>query len=173
MDGAVGEVLQCYESNCAAEAGFKAQVERVIFGSVSKFGEKYMVQISVVNVSTREVVWSGSLAAKSAEDLDTVVKRIAKAIHEGKKVETGAEVGMITEQEETQEAKRREAFYATGGNFTYGIPLHGYAGASGIMGWNWVNWYETPKFAVEFRVGEYWSLNAMMTGGMTYEAFKF
>jgi hypothetical protein len=41
VDAAVGEVLQCYEANCAAEAGFKAQVERMIFGSVSRFGEKY------------------------------------------------------------------------------------------------------------------------------------
>jgi len=169
MDGAVGEVLQCYEANCAAEAGFKAQVERVIFGSVSKFGEKYMVQISVVNVSTREVVWSGSLAAKSAEDLDTVVKRIAKAINEGKKVETGAEVGAITEQEITQEAKRKEAFYATGASFVYGFPVQGYANASSIMGFNWVNWYETPNFAVEFNGGYLWSLNAMTTGQITDE----
>ncbi len=169
MDGAVGEVLQCYEASCAAEAGFKAQVERVIFGSVSRFGDKHMVQVSVVNVSTREVVWSGSLAAKSAEDLDTVIKRIARAIHEGKKVETGAEVGVITEQEETQEAKRKEAFYATGGNFVYGLPVHGYADAKSIMGFNWVNWYETPKFAVEFSFGYLWSLGAMTTGSITQE----
>ncbi len=169
MDNAVGEVLQCYEANCAAEAGFKAQVERVIFGSVSKFGEKYMVQVSVVNVSTREVVWSGSLAAKSAEDLDTVVKRIAKAIHEGKKVEAGAEVGAITEQEVTQEVKRKESFYATGGNFVWGLPVHGYAEAKSIMGFNWVNWYETPNFAVEFSGGYLWSLGAMTTGTITEE----
>ncbi len=169
MDGAAGEILQCYEANCAAEAGFKAQVERVIFGSVSKFGEKHMVQISVVNVSTREVVWSGSLAAKSAEDLDTVVKRIARAIHEGKKVETGAEVGLITEQEQTQEVKRKEAFYATGGNFVYGLPVHGYASASSIMGFNWLNWYETPSFAVEFSFGYMWSLGAMTIDTITDE----
>ncbi|MEO0127683.1 MAG: hypothetical protein ABIL44_08050 [candidate division WOR-3 bacterium] len=169
MDGAAGEVIQCYEAGCAAEVGFKAQVERVIFGSVSRFGEKYMVQVSVVNVSTREVVWSGSLAAKSAEDLDTVVKRIAKAIHEGKKVETGAEVGLITEQEETQEGKRKEAFYATGANFVYGLPVHGYADASSVIGFNWVNWYETSKFAIEFNGGYIWSLNAMTTGQITEE----
>ncbi|MGB9720674.1 MAG: hypothetical protein ACPL28_04230 [bacterium] len=169
MDAAAGEVLQCYEVGCAAEVGFKAQVERVIFGSVSKFGEKHLVQVSVVNVSTKEIVWWGSLAAKSAEDLDTVVKRIARAIHTGKKVETGAEVGMITEQEETQEAKRKEAFYATGFSFVYGLPVHGYADASSIMGFNWVNWYETSKFAVEFSGGYLWSLNAMATGGITDE----
>lgn len=164
MDAAAGEELKCYESSCAAEAGFKAKVERVIFGSVSRLGEKYMVQVSVVNVSTREVVWSGSLAAKTAEDLDIVVKRIAKAIVEGKKVEAGAEIGAITEQEITQEVKRKESFYATGGNFVYGFPVTGYAEAGSIMGFNWLNWYETPQFAVEFNFGYLWSLNAMATG---------
>jgi hypothetical protein len=123
----------------------------------------------VVNVSTREVVWSGSLAAKTAEDLDTVAKRIAKAINEGKKVEVGAEVGTITEQETTQEVRRKEAFYATGGNFVFGLPVHGYADASSVMGFNWVNWYETPKFAVEFNLSYLWSMNAMTTGQITAE----
>jgi hypothetical protein len=158
MDAAAGEVLQCYESQSAADAGLKAQVERVIYGSVSKLGEKHMLQVAVVNVSTRDVVWSGSAAAKTAEDLDVVVKRVAKAIHEGKKIEAGAEVGMITEQEITQETKRKEAFFATGGNFYYGLPVHGYGGASGMMGMNWMNWYETPAFAIELKAGYAWSL---------------
>lgn len=166
MDTAAGEELKCYESSCAADAGLKAKVERVVFGSVSRLGEKYIVQVSVVNVSTRKVVWSGSLAAKTAEDLDTVVKRIAKAIAEGKKVEAGAEVGAITEQEITQEAKRKKSFYATGGNFVYGFPVTGYAGTGGIMGFNWKTWYETPQFAVESNFGEFMSLNAMNYGGI-------
>lgn len=169
IDATAGERVECYESGCAAEVGFKAKVERMIFGSVSRLGEKYIVQVSVVNVSTREVVWSGSLAAKSAEDLDTVVKRIAKAIAEGKKVEEGAEVGAITEQEVTQEVKRKETFYATGFNFIYGLPISGYAGASGLMGGSLINWYETPHFAVETGLSYFWSLNALTTSGVTTE----
>ena len=38
MDDAAGEVLECYQSECAADAGAQAMVERVIYGSVSTLG---------------------------------------------------------------------------------------------------------------------------------------
>lgn len=160
MDAAVEETIKCYAKECAAEYGFKAGVERVIYGSVSKLGEKYIVQASVVNVATREVLWSGSMAAKSAEELDVVVKRLAWSIHKGKKVEAGAQVGKITEQEVTQGGKRRKAFFATGGSFDYGFPMGGYGGASQLIGGTWINWYETPDFFITFNFPYYWSLNA-------------
>ncbi|HEC79228.1 MAG TPA: hypothetical protein ENI34_08830 [candidate division WOR-3 bacterium] len=160
MNAAVGEEIKCYESGCAAEVGFKAGVERVIFGSVSKFGEKYIVQASVVKVATRQTIWSGSLSAATAEELDIVAKRIAKAIAEGKKVEAGVEIGTITEEERTLEARRKKSFYATGGNFGYTLPLGGYADATSLMGFTWINWYETPNFAVAFNGIYHWSLGA-------------
>ena len=160
IDAAAGEVVECYEAGCAAEVGFKAQVERVIFGSVSKLGEKHIIQASVVNVSTREVIWSGSLAAKTVDDLDTVIKRIAKAIAEGKKVEEGAEIGMITDQEIKTESKRKEGFYLIGGGFNYALPLSGYAGAGSLMGLTLYNWFETKLLTIQLNWSVLWSLNA-------------
>ncbi len=148
MDAAAGEVLQCYESECAAEAGMKAQVEQVIFGSVSTLGEKHIVQVSVVNVSTGQVIWAGSLAAKSAEDLDTVVKRLAKSISEGRKAEETVEVELVTKEEE-KEPLRRRVFHTVG--FTSGMftPLAGY-GESGLMyHFGGLYWYETPHLVAE------------------------
>ena len=72
MDAAAGEILECYETACAIEAGLQANVDHVIYGSVSTLGEKHIVQLSVVNAATGQIVWAGSLAAKTAEDLDTV-----------------------------------------------------------------------------------------------------
>ena len=112
MDAAVGEKLECYEPDCAAEAGFTAKAERVIFGSISRLGEKHIVQLSVVNVSTQKVIWTGSLTSKTVEDLDMVAKRLAKSISEGKKPEETVEVGMITEEEEKRPMRRR-AFFVT------------------------------------------------------------
>ena len=68
MDAAAGQELECYQSECAADAGAMASVERVIFGSVSTLGEKHIVQVSVVNVMAREVIWAGSLDAQTAEE---------------------------------------------------------------------------------------------------------
>jgi hypothetical protein len=148
MDAAAGEALECYESDCAADAGALAKVERVIFGSVSTLGEKHIVQVSVVNVTTREVIWAGSLAAKTAEDLDTVVKRLAKSISEGRAAEETIEVGLVTEEEEKR-PKRRRVFHTLGVTAGMVVPLDGYSGSSALYNLGWLYWYETPRFVAE------------------------
>jgi TolB-like protein len=160
MDAAAGETLRLYEPVTVAGAGAKAHVERVIYGSVSKLGEKHMVQATVVSVSTQAIVWTGSMAAKTAEDLDIVVKRVAKSIQEGKPVEETVEIGIVTEQEITQDVKRKETFYAAGGNFVFGIPAHGYGEAGLLMGFNALSWYETAHFAVELKAGYAWATSS-------------
>lgn len=148
MDDAAGEVLKCYGSECAADAGAVAEVERVIFGSVSTLGEKHIVQVSVVNVATREVIWAGSLAAKSAEDLDTVVKRLAKAISEGKTAEETIEVELVTAEEEKAPMRRR-VFHTVGTTAGMVVPLDGYAGSGALYNLGWLYWYETPRLVAE------------------------
>ncbi len=148
MDAAAGEVLECYQTACAVEAGMQANVDHVIYGSVSTLGEKHIVQVSVVNVATGQVIWAGSLAAKSAEDLDTVVKRLAKSISEGKKVEQTIEVETVT-QEEEKEPLRRAVFHTVG--FTTGMfaPLTGYDGSELMYHFGGLYWYETPNLVAE------------------------
>ncbi len=148
MDDAVGEVLKCYQSECAADAGAAAMVERVVFGSVSTLGEKHIVQVSVVNVATRDIIWAGSLASKTAEDLDTVVKRLAKSISEGKKVEETVEVELVT-AEEAKEPVRRRVFHTFGTTAGMVVPLDGYAGSGALYNIGWLYWYETPSIVAE------------------------
>jgi hypothetical protein len=148
MDEAAGEILECYQSECAADAGAVAEVERVIFGSVSTLGEKHIVQVSVVDVATREVIWAGSLAAKTAEDLDTVVKRLAKSISEGKKPEETVEVELVT-AEEGKKPMRRRVFHTLGTTAGMVVPLDGYAGSGSLYNLGWLYWYETPRLVAE------------------------
>lgn len=160
MDAAVGERLTCYETGCAAEAGSAAGVEQVIFGSVSRLGEKHIVQLSVVSVSTREVIWSGSLSAKTTEDLDIVAKRLAKSIAEGKKPEETVEVGIVTKEEE-KEPGRRKAFFVTGGKFGTLLPMGGYGGSGALMFGALAFWYEIPNMAVELSYD--WGISGNLT----------
>jgi len=148
MDAAAGEMLECYQSECAADAGALAMVERVIYGSVSTLGEKHIVQVSVVNVVTSEVIWAGSLAAKTAEDLDTVAKRLAKSISEGKAAEKTVEVELVTAEEE-KEPMRRRVFHTLGTTAGMVVPLDGYGGASTLYNLGWLYWYETPRLVAE------------------------
>lgn len=148
MDAAAGEILECYETSCAIEAGLQGNVDHVIYGSVSTLGEKHIVQLSVVKVTTGQVVWAGSLAAKTAEDLDTVVKRLAKSISERKKVEETVEVELVT-QEEEKEPLRRRVFHTVG--FTSGMftPLAGYEESGLMYHFGGLYWYETPHLVAE------------------------
>ncbi len=148
MDAAAGETLECYETACAIEAGLQANVDQVIYGSVSTLGEKHIVQLSVVNVATSQVIWAGSLAAKTAEDLDTVAKRLAQSISEKKKVEETVAVEMVT-QEEEKEPLRRRVFHTVGATAGMLLPVDGYGGAGSLYNLGWLYWYETPHLVAE------------------------
>lgn len=148
MDAAIGDVLECYESECAAEAGFRANVEHVIYGSISRLGDKHIVQLSIVSVLTKEIVWAGSLAAKTAEDLDIVAKRLAISISEGKSAEETIEVGMVTE-EEGKKPVRRRVFHTFGINAGMLQPVAGYGESRTLYHFGLLYWYETPRFVAE------------------------
>jgi hypothetical protein len=148
MDETAGKELQCYQAECAADAGAVAKVDRVIYGSVSTLGKKHIVQVSVVNVATRDVTWAGSLAAKMAEDLDTVAKRLAKSISEGKKTQETVEVELVTAEEE-KEPMRRRVFHTVGTTAGMVAPLNGYGGAGALYNLGWLYWYETPHLVAE------------------------
>jgi hypothetical protein len=169
MNAAVGEVIKCYEPVCAAEAGFKAKVEQVVYGSVAKLGEKHIVQASVVNVSTQEVIWSGSLSAATAEDLDMVAQRLAKSIAEGKKTGETVEVGTVTEAEE-EEPLRRRVFYTTGIKAGALQPLGGYGESGTMFHLGALFWYETPNIVAELAVYTAFSGNLADVGGTATEA---
>jgi len=166
MDDAAGEVLECFQSECAADAGAVAMVERVIYGSVSTLGEKHIVQVSVVNVATREVIWAGSLAAKTAEDLDTVVKRLAKSISEGKKTEETIEVELVS-AEEAKEPLRRRVFGTFGVTTGVVAPVDGYGSAGNLYNLGWLYRYETTHLVAE--VGGYFTFPGDFETGVATE----
>jgi TolB-like protein len=146
------------DKESAAELGFKAKAQKVVYGTISKLGEKYIISANVVDVSSHNIVYQDRIAASSAEDLDITSKRLAKSIATGKKVEATAEIGKITE-EETKEPRRRRNFHTVGGKFGWGFPIgsDSYGGASALMGGDFIYWYETQNVIAEF------AFNATMT----------
>lgn len=149
MERVVGKELECYDKECAAEAGFKARLEKVIFGSITKLGEKYVIKASMVSVATRTITFSERVSAASAEDIEIAVSRLAKAIATGKRVEETAEIGKITEEEVYRGKRRKKAFLSTGLGFGMTFPFGGYADAGNLQTWEGRTWYETPRAAGE------------------------
>jgi hypothetical protein len=154
----LGRTIECQNKTCAAEIGRTTGLEKVIFGAVTKLGEKYIVSAVVVESQTGEIVFSDKVTSKTTEDLDVCLSRLAKSIVEGKEVEKTIEVGKITEEEVAKEEKRKQAFFSSGGGFGIGIPIMGYGDSSNnviayygdiINYYEFKAWYETPKFAAE------------------------
>lgn len=152
----LGGPADCADKDCAAEIGDMINAEKVVYGTISKLGEKYVISVSIVQVAMKKLIYQDRISAASAEDLDTVSKRLAKSIVTGKKIEKTAEVGAVTE-EETKEPKRRRSFYTVGGKFGWGLPIgsESYGGTSSLMGGDFLYWYETQNVIVEFSFGGY------------------
>jgi len=147
----LGKKVECYNNECAAEIGTKLGIEKVIFGSLTKIGEKYIISAVVVESQTSNIVFSDKVTSQTAEDLDVCISRLAKSIEYGKEVEKTAEIGKITEQEVETEAKRKSAFFSSGLGFGMGMPVTGYGNEDNgtINYFEWKGWYETPKLAAE------------------------
>lgn len=147
----IGGATDCADKDCAAEIGDKVNAEKVVYGTMSKLGEKYVIAASVIEVATKKLVLQDRVSAASAEDLDVVSKRLAKSIVTGKPIEKTAEIGTVTEEEE-KEPRRRTTFYTGGGKFGWGMPLgDSYGGVNSLMVFDAMFWYETPKFLVEIQ----------------------
>jgi hypothetical protein len=140
---------ECYNKECAAEIGNQIGLEKVIFGSLTKIGEKYIISAVVVESQSGNIIFSDKVTSQTAEDLDVCISRLAKSIEYGKEVKETAEIGTITEQEVETEAKRKKAFFAWGGGFGVILPVIGYNSTQSKPYFlEFKGWYETPRFAV-------------------------
>lgn len=147
----LGKTVECYNKECAAEIGTQMGLEKVIFGSLTKIGEKYIVSAAVVESQIGEIVFSDKVTSKTPEDLDVCLSRLVKSIEEGKEVEKTVEVGKVTEEEIEKVSKRKKAFFSWGTGLGIGTLAIGYGDAHGDIVYHWAAkaWYETPKFAAE------------------------
>jgi TolB-like protein len=149
----LGEKPLCYDSQCALEIGQQLGVDKAVIGSLSRLGEKIIVELRLVDVNSGQVEFSDRMASATVEDLDTVIKRLATGLATGKPSEQTVEIGAITEVE-TREPRRRKNFFTVGGKIGYLFPTgDSWRGVDKLLCLDWVTRYETPTFMVESLVG--------------------
>jgi len=153
MQRILGGDMRCYDSRCAAENGRRLGAGKALVGSLSRLGEKIIVELRLVDTATGGVEYSDRMASAAVEDLDTVIQRMAKSVASGKPVEGTAEVGLIV-QEEAKEPLRRQNFFTVGGKIGYLFPTgDSWGQADRLLCLDWVTRYETNDFFVESLVG--------------------
>ena len=142
----------CLESDCAVEVGKKLNVDQVLGCRLSALGEKIIIQYFLVNVSSGKEVLIDQISATSIEELETVMKRIAKSVVEIKPAGKSVEVGNILEGE-SQEPLRRSSRKNVGLSFGYLYPQNGYDEDDRSFVANLHLDYEMEEYAVGMLLG--------------------
>lgn len=156
----------CYDVTCASVDALALNAEKAVIGSISRLGEKIVVEASLVSAVRKEIVFSDQFTSSTMDDLDVVMKKLANAVADQKKI--SSEVGRydITEDEAT-EPRRRKAFITSGVSFGFGFPLgDSYNKVDNLKTVAWVMRYEADKFVVENSVGVSWGDADLDTSGV-------
>lgn len=117
----------CMELECAIAAGIELNADKVVTSSLSKLGNKIVVQFMLFDVAGNNTILADNVIAKNVDDLEMVIKRIAKSIAQELPIEKSAEVGAIVKNEEKSLTRRRAKRF-TGLSFGYLFPVDGYGG---------------------------------------------
>ena len=113
------------DNDCAVKIGNELGAEQVLTGNLSALGDKIIVQYFLIDVLTSEDIIIDQITAANVEDLEVVMKRIAKSINEKKSINQDVEVGQVTETE-TKNSLRRGSNKNIVVSFGYLYPSNGY-----------------------------------------------
>lgn len=123
--------------------------EFAVYGSLLQLGNKILVEVNVAEVATAEITFTDRLSSETTEDLDTVIRRLARGIATGKKADATATVGTVTAAE-ARAPRRRTSFSSIGLRAGYMWPTSdSWAGVTKMVAVDLVYRYETPKWELE------------------------
>ena len=145
--GRVAGDVPCTDVACAAEIGELLGADHVVFCSLSRLGEKIVVQFGLADVATRQALIQDNTTSETIEDLEAVMKRVASSIVNRRPIGQTAEVGAIMEKE-TGIPRRRSALGINGISFGYLYPQHGYDGDDRSFAFDYRRGYEMERVAV-------------------------
>ena len=92
----VSSSKNCTQDTCAINLGKQYGTQKVFVCTLSRLGEKIIVQYLLIDVPNSKVLLSDNTSALSIEDLENVMKRIAASITKQMPIDKTAEVGVIT-----------------------------------------------------------------------------
>jgi hypothetical protein len=115
----------CTDVDCVVQLGKELNAQQVLSCNLSALGEKIIVQYFVTDIAASKQIIVDQVTAKNIEDLELVMKRIAKSAVENLPFNENVEVGTITGVE-TDKPLRRSTFKNLGASFGYLYPTSGY-----------------------------------------------
>ncbi len=155
----------CSEPSCAAEIAREEGFGWAITGSVTRLGSKLIVRVELVEAASGEVRFTTDGSSLTEDDLDTVLKRLARSLSTGKDMESTAEVGMITASE-YEEPRRRESYSSKSIDVGFLWPQNdSWAGVGRLTAIDLAYQYDTEEFFLLGRSGIRWGGDLDDDGG--------
>ncbi len=146
----------CFDASCGADIAREEGFEWAVTGSVTRLGSKIIVRVELVDAGRGTIAFSTDGSSLTEDDLDTVLKRLAKSISTRRDMESTAEVGMITASE-YESARRRESFSSKSLNVGFLWPQSGsWAGVDRLTAIDLAYQHDTPEFFLLGRTGIRW-----------------
>ncbi|MCX6152065.1 MAG: hypothetical protein NTX22_16180 [Ignavibacteriales bacterium] len=154
-DKRIREVLsstKCIDSECALKVGKELGASQVFGCKLATLGEKIIIQYFLMNVSTGKQILIDQITASKVEDLEVVMKRIAKSVVDIEPITKGAEVGNIMANE-SDKSVRRSSKKNFGVSFGYLYPQNGYESSDRVFVLDGRFDYEIEDYAVGMLIG--------------------
>ena len=142
----------CSNVDCAKEIGNKLQAAQVFSCKLSALGEKIIVQYFLLNLPDGNEIINDQTTSLTIEDLEMVMKRIAKSIAEHESLSKGARVGNIMLKESNKMLKR-SSNKNIGLSFGYLYPQRGYDNSDRSFALDLRIEYELETYAVGMLLG--------------------
>ena len=139
----------CDDVACAAEAASRYGASRVVYGSLSRLGDKIIFRAHALRTGDTAPYYADQIAATTEDDLDTVVRRVANNIVLGRPNADRATIENVTAQE-TLEPRRRAARSAIGLRAGFLFPVNNsYGGNDHLTNLRLAIKYETRDYLIE------------------------
>jgi hypothetical protein len=155
----------CFDPSCAAAIAREEDFEWAVTGSVTRIGSKMIVRVELVEAASGEIRFSTDGSSLTEDDLDTVLKRLARSLSTGRGMESTAEVGMITASE-YEEPRRRESYSSKSLDVGFLWPQgDSWAGVERLTAIDLAYQYDTAEFFLLGRSGIRWGGDLDDDGG--------
>lgn len=155
-DKEINNALQadiCDDIECAIEVGKKVQSDRVFLCKIYPLGSNLILQYYLYDLNENKTILIEQTKALGLEDLEVVMKRIARSIITETPFSSGAEVGTVVGTETTPFLKKSSS-YNFGLTFGYLFPVYGYDNETEkSFTLNAHFDYELPNYAVGLMIG--------------------
>lgn len=139
----------CDDPACAAALGREHGAARVVYGSISRLGDKLIARLNVIRVGEPDPYYRDQLTASSEEDLDAVMRRFAEGIAAGRPNSDRASVESVTKAE-TRTPARRASRSGPGFRAGFLFPTgNSFGGVDRMTDFRGVYKYELKDFQIE------------------------